>query len=262
MSASTITLLSLGTAAWIGTIAWAASMGMDLEAGTMGLGLPTFVGMWTLMMAAMMLPAVAPLVALYAKSVRSAPGPLAAFGAGYVLTWAATGSVAFGLSSLFDRLAAGHPGVAHGVAVGVFAACGVYQLTPMKRRCLRHCRSPIGHLMHYASYRGATRHLRAGAHHGVVCVGCCWTLMVVLIAVGVMNIPVMVGLALLITLEKQWKYGETLANFAGVAALLFAIAIAFDADLAPGLISRGGDMAMEMGRREAGGAPGRPDGTT
>jgi predicted metal-binding membrane protein len=61
-----------------------------------------------------------------------------------------------------------------------------------------------------------------------------------------MNIPVMIGLALLITLEKQWKYGETLANVAGVAALLFAVAIVFDAHLAPGLIDRGGDTEMMM----------------
>jgi len=246
MSAATITLVALGAAAWIGTIISATTMGMGLEAGTMGLGLPAFVGMWTLMMAAMMLPAVSPLVSLYAKSVGAALAPLVAFGAGYVLTWAATGFVAFGLSFLFDTLAEDHRGVAHGVAVGAFVACGVYQLTAMKRWCLRHCRSPIGHLMHYASYRGATRHLRAGAHHGLVCVGCCWTLMVVLIAVGVMNIPVMIGLALLITLEKQWKHGEALADFAGVAALLFAIAIIFDADLAPGLIDRGGEMDMNI----------------
>jgi predicted metal-binding membrane protein len=147
---------------------------------------------------------------------------------------------------MFGTLAENHPAVSHGVAVGAFAACGVYQLTPMKRWCLRHCRSPIGHLMRYASYRGRTRHLRAGAHHGLLCVGCCWTLMLVLIAVGVMNIPVMIGLALLITLEKQWKYGEKLATIAGVAALIFAVAIAFDASLAPGLIDRGGDMDMDM----------------
>jgi predicted metal-binding membrane protein len=246
MSTTTITLLALDAAAWIGTIVWAASMGMQLEAGTLGLGLLGFVGMWTLMMAAMMLPAVSPLVSLYAKSVRNAPGPLTAFGVGYVLTWAATGFVAFGLASLFDTLAENHPSVAQGVAVGAFAACGVYQLTPMKRWCLRHCRSPIGHLIRYASYRGPTRHLRAGAHHGLLCVGCCWTLMVVLIAVGVMNIPVMIGLALLITLEKQWKHGETLAKVAGVAALVFALAIVFDATLAPGLIDRGGHMDMNM----------------
>jgi predicted metal-binding membrane protein len=136
--------------------------------------------------------------------------------------------------------------VAHVVAVVAFAACGIYQLTPMKRWCLRHCRSPLGHLLQYASYRGATRDLRAGLHHGLVCIGCCWMLMVALIAVGVMNVPVMVGLALLIALEKQWRRGEMLARFAGVAAVAFAVAIAFDAGLAPGLSDHGGEMDMEM----------------
>lgn len=212
----------------------------------MGFGLASFVGMWTLMMAAMMLPAVAPFVSLYAKSVRSRPAPLAAFATGYVVVWAATGVVAFAVSSMFGTLAADHPTAAHVVAVGAFAAAGIYQLTPMKRWCLRHCRSPIGHLIHYASYRGATRHFRAGAHHGLVCVGCCWTLMILLIAVGVMNIPVMVALALLIALEKQWKHGEALARLAGVVALVFAGVVAFDANLAPGLIDRDDHMDMDM----------------
>lgn len=239
----TAVLLVLSAMAWIATIAWVAELDMTLEAGTMGLRFPAFVGMWTLMMAAMMLPAVAPLVSMYARSVRGASGALAAFGSGYIVVWASTGVVAFALSSMFDSLSGDRPGVAHGVAVGAVAACGVYQLTPMKRWCLRHCRSPLSHLLHYASYRGRTRHLRAGADHGLVCVGCCWTLMVVLLVVGMMNVPAMVGLALLIALEKQWRHGELLARVAGVAALVFAFAITLDADLAPGLIDRG-DMEM------------------
>jgi predicted metal-binding membrane protein len=239
----TAVLLVLSAAAWIATIAWVAALDMTLEAGTMGLGFPAYVGMWTLMMAAMMLPAISPLVSMYARSVRGAPGALTAFGSGYLVVWASTGVVAFALSSLFDSVAEDRAGVAHVVAVGAVAACGVYQLTPMKRWCLRHCRSPLSHLLHYASYRGRSRHLRAGGHHGLVCVGCCWTLMVVLLVVGMMNVPAMIGLALLIALEKQWRHGEVVARLAGVAALVFAVAIALDADLAPGLIDRG---PMEM----------------
>jgi predicted metal-binding membrane protein len=235
-----------GIAAWIVTIAWAADMGMGAEPGTMGLGVPAFVGMWTLMMAAMMLPAVAPLAAMYARTVRGQPVRLAGFAVGYVVAWASTGFIAFAVASLFDTLSEDRPGVAHVIAVVAFAACGIYQLTPMKHWCLRHCRSPLGHLLRYASYRGASRDLRAGLHHGLVCIGCCWMLMVALIAVGVMNIPVMVGLALLIALEKQWRHGELLARFAGVAAVAFAVAIAFDAGLAPGLSDDGSKMDMEM----------------
>ena len=243
---STIALLVLAGVAWIATIVWITALDMSLGAGTMGLSPVEFIVMWTLMMAAMMLPAVSPLVSLYARSVRSAPGALTAFGAGYILTWASTGVVAYGLTWLFGRLADDRPGAAHTVAVGAFVVCGVYQLTPLKRWCLRHCRSPISHLLHYASYRGKTRHLRAGAHHGLVCVGCCWAMMLALLAVGMMNVPAMVVLALLITLEKQWRHGEALAKIIGVAALVYALAIAFDADLAPGLIDNGDMTPMDM----------------
>jgi predicted metal-binding membrane protein len=238
---------ALAVGAWIGTIAFAAALGMGAEPGTMGLGLPAFVAMWTLMMAAMMLPAVAPLIALYARTVRGSPARLTAFGAGYVLAWASTGVVAYVLALLFEALTEDRPGVAQAVAVAAFATCGVYQLSPMKRWCLRHCRSPLGHLLHYASFRGRTRDLRAGMHHGLVCIGCCWMLMVALVAVGVMNVPVMVGLALLIALEKQWRHGETLAKVAGVAALVFAVAVALDADLAPGLAPSDEPMDMMEG---------------
>ena len=114
---------------------WAADMGMGAEPGTMGLGLAGFVLIWTLMMAAMMLPAiVAARVTLYARTVRdNRRARLAAFGAGYVLAWALTGFVAFALASVFDTLAEDRPAVAQAVAVAAFAVCGLYQLTPMKQ---------------------------------------------------------------------------------------------------------------------------------
>jgi predicted metal-binding membrane protein len=236
---------ALAAAAWIATIVWAIAMDMGAEAGTMGLGGPAFVGLWTVMMAAMMLPAVVPLASLYARSVRHEPTAVVGFGLGYVIAWAVTGIAAFGLAELFDSLATEHSTAAHVVAVGAFAMCGIYQLTPLKRWCLRHCRSPFGHLLHYSAFRGATRHLRAGLHHGLLCIGCCWMLMVALVAVGVMNIPVMVGIALLISLEKQWHHGEMLARIVGVAALVFAVAVAINADLAPGLVHHD-DAQMDM----------------
>ena len=236
LSAAGTVVVGLGASAWVATLVWAADMGMGAEPGTMGLGVPAFVAMWALMMAAMMLPAISPLVSLYARTVVDhRPARLGGFGLGYVLAWSVTGFAAYALASLFDLLADERPGVAKAVAVGSFAVCGIYQLTPMKRWCLRHCRSPIGHLLHYASYHGPTRDVRAGLHHGLVCIGCCWTLMVALVAVGVMNVPVMVGLALLIALEKWWRFGELLAKVAGAAAIVFAVVLLFDASLAPGL---------------------------
>ena len=93
------------------------------------------------------------------------------------------------------------------MAVAVFAGAGIYQLSPLKDRCLAHCRSPLGLLPHCGSYRGRTRDLRVGAHHGGYCLGCCWALMVILIALGVMNVAAMVGLAALVLIEKLWRWG-------------------------------------------------------
>ena len=249
---STIVLLALAGAAWLAMIVWIAAIDMSLEAGTMGLSIGEFVVMWTLMMAAMMLPAIAPLVSMYARSVRGSSRALTAFGSGYLLVWASTGFVAYALTWLFGELAEESADAAQAAAIGAFVVFGAYQLTPMKRWCLRHCRSPISHLLHYASYRGRTRHVRAGAHHGLVCVGCCWGMMLALLAVGMMNIPAMVLLALLLTLEKQWRFGETLAKVAGVAALVYAGAIAIDGDLAPGLVDKGGMNEMDMDEMEMG----------
>ena len=230
----------VGVVAWVATLVWAADMGMGAEPGTMGLGMGGFVVMWTLMMAAMMLPAITPLVSLYARTVRDRRrARLGAFGSGFVLSWALTGFVVYTVASLFDYLADDRPTVAQAVAVGAFAGCGLYQLTPMKRWCLRHCRSPVGHLIKYAGYKGPTRDLRAGVHHGLVCIGCCWMLMVALVAVGVMNVAVMVGIALLIAFEKRWRFGEQLAKVAGIAAVAFAVLLVFDASLAPGLHDSG-----------------------
>ncbi len=204
--------------------------------GTMGFGIAAFVAVWTLMMAAMMLPSVSPMVSIYARTVRtSRTVRLSALVGGYLLVWAAAGLPAYGLAWLTSWLGSDHPTAAHVLAVGVFAACGVYQFTGLKDRCLDQCRSPFGLLLHYGSFRGRTRDLRVGAHHGAYCLGCCWALMVILVAVGVMNLLAMVALAVLILAEKAWPRGEVIARAAGVAAIGFALAIVWLPWLAPGL---------------------------
>ena len=123
------------------------------------------------------------------------------------------------------------------LAVAAFAACGAYQLSPLKDRCLAHCRSPLGLLLHYGSYRGRFRDLRVGVHDGGYCLGCCWGLMVILIAVGVMNVAAMVGLAALVLIEKVWRWGPAAGRLAGIAALALAVATIWLPWLAPGLHS-------------------------
>lgn len=219
---------------WTVTIAWATDMGN--MPGTMGMSVLSFVVMWGLMMAAMMLPSVAPMVQLYAKTLQGQRRRrLVLFALGYVLVWTASGLVAYGLAYVAGELAGEAPAAAHVAAVVVFAAVGVYQLSPLKYRCLDHCRSPIGHMFHYAAYRGATRDLRAGAHHGAYCLACCWALMVLMIAFGVMNVWAMVGLAIVVAAEKLWSRGEQLARVAGYAALVLAVVVIFEPGIAPGL---------------------------
>ncbi len=227
-------LLILAAIAWVGTL-WVAR-GMAGMTGTMGLSLAAFVPVWTLMMAAMMLPSVSPTASLYAKTVR-ANRTIRVTGlvAGYLVVWAAAGLPAYGLARLAGWLTGQHPGAAHAGAVAVFAVCGAYQLTSLKDRCLAHCRSPLGLLLHYGSFRGRFRDLRVGVHHGAYCLACCWSLMVVLIAVGVMNIAAMVGLAVLVLVEKTWRWGPLAGRLAGVGVLALAIATIWLPWLAPGL---------------------------
>jgi len=224
-------LLILAAGAWAATVALARGM-----AGTMGLGLAAFVPIWTLMMAAMMLPSVSPLASLYARTIQGRrPARIAGLVAGYLAVWAAAGLPAYGLARLAGWLTGQHPVAAHIMTVAVFAVAGIYQLSPLKDRCLAHCRSPLGLLLHYGSYRGRSRDLRVGAHHGGYCLGCCWGLMLLLIAVGLMNVIAMVGLAALVLIEKLWRWGPAAGRLAGVAALALAAATIWLPWLAPGL---------------------------
>jgi predicted metal-binding membrane protein len=198
-----------------------------------------------LMMAAMMLPSVAPVASMYQRSVRSWRAlRLAGFTVGYLLAWAGAGIPAYLLTLLVAQLVGDHPGWATAVAVVVFAACGLYQLTPLKSRCLKHCRSPLSLLLHYGAYRGALRDVRAGAHHGAYCLGCCWSLMALFVVLGVMNLAAMVVLAVVVLAEKLWVRGELLSRAVGDAALVLAVAVIWLPALAPGL--HGANQMMSM----------------
>ncbi len=252
LNAASMWVVGVGAVAWVGTVVWARTADIGAMPGTMDMAAAAFVAMWSLMMAAMMLPSVAPLAGLYARTITERRSTrLAAFGAGYLLAWASTGLAAFWLADLFADVAAGRGSTGKAVAATAFAVCGLYQLTPLKERCLAHCRSPLIHVFHYAGFRGVTRDVRAGLHHGLYCLGCCWTLMVLLVAFGVMNLLAMAGLALVIGVEKHWRHGRVFARAVGIAALVLAVLVVLEPGLAPGLDpgSTGEhDMQMEMDR--------------
>ena len=206
---------------------------MRFMAGTVGLGLAAFIAIWTPMMAAMMRPAVAPPASMYSRSL-GARRPLR-LGC-YVLVGAAAGIPTTALACLAGRLADGHPSAATVAAGAPSRPCGAHQLSSLKRRCLKHCRSPLAVLLRNGSYRGALRDPRAGAHHGAYCLGCSWSLFALLVAFGVMNAAAMVALAAVVVGDKLWSRGEAFSWVVGIAAFALAIAVVWVAELALGLL--------------------------
>jgi predicted metal-binding membrane protein len=207
-----------------------------------------FLGVWVVMMAAMMLPSLAPTVALYSRMTR-ARSPLAPllFTAGYLVVWAAAGAFAFavavaGRGILGDLLAWDRAGRwAAGVTLLVAAA---YELTPLKHICLGKCHSPLGFLL--GAWRdGPAGALSMGARHGAWCLGCCWALMASLLALGVMSVSWMAFVAVLIAVEKTLPWPRV-ATY-GTAALLLVLGILLLAspDAVPGLmVPSGAGMTM------------------
>jgi predicted metal-binding membrane protein len=218
---------ALAAVAWAVTVVLARTMGNG--PGTMGLALLPFLGLWVVMMAAMMLPSVAPVAVLWTRLITGAsagPGRLmrmSGFLTGYLLAWAVIGAVAFAALVGAGRLVTASPTAAKWLGVMIFITAGIYQLTPWKDWCLRRCRSPIGALMYYLGFKGRSRDLRVGLHHGTTCAGCCWGLMIVLVAVGVMNVAVMAALAVVIFAEKLWRYGKPFGQ--AVGGLLVAVGV-------------------------------------
>jgi predicted metal-binding membrane protein len=217
-------LLVLAVLAWWFTVD--RMRGMDSGPGTDLGTLGWFLGIWLVMMAAMMFPSVAPTVALYSSMTRkrSPIAPLV-FTTGYLLTWTGAGLLAFGVSVLGgrvfgDMLAWDRAG--RWVAGGILVVAAAYELTPLKQVCLRHCRSPLGFLL--GSWRdGLSGALRMGVKHGAWCVGCCWALMAALFALGVMSIAWMAFVAALIALEKTLPWGRAVTY--GTAAILLTLGI-------------------------------------
>ena len=209
--------------------------------GTMGRDLPGFLVLWVLMMAAMMLPSIAPTVGLYLHTLRiRSTGRTrmlrsAGLVAGYLLAWAAFGVLAFAAARAGSEVATRAPRPAAWVGAFLLAGAGLYQLTPLKERCLSHCRSPLGFLVHFGGYPGRLRDLRVGLYHGGYCIGCCWGLMAVLIVVGVMNLAWMTGLAAVVFLEKTWRHGKAFSVVFGIALIVFAGFVPWNQGLVPGL---------------------------
>lgn len=213
---------------------WSVRMAADMDGGMDGMGEMSMAGTtsftaylvgWVAMMAAMMFPAIAPVVRLYARAAaRGTVAPVPVFVAGYLLVWSAIGVPAYFLWRALDEPLAMGSASAGRIAGVVLVVAAVYQLTPLKQTCLRHCRSPMSVFTHAAGdpARPAVA-MRIGALHGTYCLGCCWALMAILVAVGTMNLAWMALLAVVIFIEKVAPRGEAFATV--VAAIGAAVGL-------------------------------------
>jgi predicted metal-binding membrane protein len=197
--------------------------GPDLASWSPGTLLPLFL-MWAVMMVAMMLPSAAPMILTFAAVARNRRRaerpyvPVAVFAAGYVVIWcvfsvlAAVGQWLLHREALLSPLMTSASAVLAGV---LLLMAGVFQFTPLKQRCLTHCRAPLEFIMTRwrEGWRGA---FGMGVEHGAFCAGCCWALMALLFVLGVMNVLWIAALTALVALEKMLPRAKWLSAGTGV----------------------------------------------
>ena len=225
MIITSISLLLIAAVAWVDVIR--SSLGAPDMMMTMFMPLTVsdglaFVLSWGVMMTAMMLPSALPMIGLYAATQRGGTSavpkgvPVAVFTAVYLAVWTLSGAPVYlahtGLMALSPRA------FALGVAA-ILIAAGAFQLSPLKQSCLRACRSPLGFLLGHwrAGLRGS---LALGWSHALYCLGCCWALMVVLVAAGAMGLAWVLLITAVVAAEKLLPRGEWIARATGAAFLL------------------------------------------
>jgi predicted metal-binding membrane protein len=239
-------LLAVAAGAW--AVTGDRMGGMDAGPGTELGGLGWFAVVWVTMMAAMMLPSIAPMVLAHAGARI---GATPAFVAGYLLTWGAVGALGWALVEGVRSLELGvlsWDEAGPYVAGGTILAAAIYQLSPPKQRSLRRCRDPRAFVSEH--WRpGRVGALRMGIGHGRVCVGSSWALMSTLFALGVMSVGWMVLVAALIAAEKLLPWREVASGGIVVLLAVLAAAVAFASEDVPGLTIPGSPAAMEAMER-------------
>jgi predicted metal-binding membrane protein len=192
-----------------------------------------FVAGWTLMVFAMMLPTSLPLIALFHTMTRSRPDHkwlLALLITGYVGIWAWFGLAIHLVDLAFHEIAELSPWLSDNswaFGAGILILAGGYQFTPLKYHCLDKCRSPFSFIMqHWTGKAQLTQAFRLGLHHGVFCIGCCWSLMLLMFAVGTGNIGWMLLLGALMAVEKNLPWGRRMSNPLGILLVTWGIMLA------------------------------------
>lgn len=234
-------LIVVGATAWFHVLQPGSSMSMAGPGASPSLAEgAAFTAQWGVMMAAMMLPSAAPMIMLYGTVSRrlSVEGdssiPVAVFAAVYLFLWLLCGVPVYGayvaMASLAARWRSFDAAMPYAVA-GVLVAAGIYQLTEAKRACLRYCEAPLGFLMR--RWRsGYAETLRLAVAHASYCIGCCWALMVILVAAGAMSIAWVLAIAIVVFAEKVLPRGWRTARLVGLILVGLGLAVALHPDLA------------------------------
>lgn len=203
----------------------------DMPLSPMPASLPTTAAMWAVMMAGMMLPGALPMILFFTVVQRqqgSRPVAMSAlFAAGYLLVWGAFALAAAGLQIALERAALLSPALSLGdvrITALAFVGAGLFEFSALKNRCLAQCRSPFAFVLRHWR-RGGWGALCMGAQHGLFCLGCCWVLMLLLFAAGVMNLLWVAALAVLVLLQKLLPGGRAVAIGSGLGMLGIGIAL-------------------------------------
>jgi predicted metal-binding membrane protein len=223
-------LVAIAGLAWAYLVGLSTEMsGMDDMAGMAMSSAPApfmlTATMWAVMMIGMMLPSATPMILLFLMVQRKQGGQpvlaTGAFGSGYLFIWVGFAVVAAGLQVGLGQMALLSPSLAlvsTRLAGLVFLLAAAYEFSPLKNRCLTQCSSPVSFITsHWRP--GIAGAVRMGVSHGTFCVGCCWALMVLLFAVGVMNLLWVAVLAVLVLVQKVLPFGRTTTMVTGAAML-------------------------------------------
>jgi len=231
-----IGLVGLATGSWfyLGVVAarmdeMSSALAMPMTSAWSPVQATLMVAMWAVMMAAMMVPSAVPMVLTYDRLDRGAPqgrlGSAGLFVAGYVVVWSAFAVGAAGLQWVLQTMALvdGMGETTQQALAGLLLiGAGVFQFSPVKKRSLGACRTPMGFLT--TSWReGRSGALRMGLHHGSLCLRCCWALMILLFVLGVMNLFWVALLAIFVLAEKIARRGEAISMIGGVVMIVWGI---------------------------------------
>jgi predicted metal-binding membrane protein len=205
----------------------AGRRGMNMSPVMVSMSFVTFTVAWVAMMGAMMFPAIVPVVMTYRRAaLRRQVASTPMFVAGYIVVWSVVGAPVFFVWRALQGPISADATWAARLAGGVFIAAAVYQLSPLKSICLRRCQTPMSFFLKQGhDLRRPLGAARAGAVHGLVCFGCCWALMAVLVALGTMELAWMVIVAALIFLEKVLSQGLRVARAAAAGFLILGFVL-------------------------------------